>query len=132
MNGNPFKVPENCSHPEGMKRPPNIFVKSVGGLKALIISLESSVFERLKQKLKEGRSWEKLPMALEKVESQGKQLLVNNSILTGIILSAGAPCIGFGMRSSERWPRSVKERAGVSLAVPAGRELGLLIKEAKK
>lgn len=53
-------------------------------------------------------------MALEKVEPQGKQLLVNNSVLTGIILPDGGSCIGLGMRFSKRWagglPLSGRER----------------------
>lgn len=43
-------------------------------------------------------------MALEKVERKGKQLLGNNSVLSGVILPDWVPCIGFGMRSSKRWP----------------------------
>lgn len=35
-------------------------------------------------------------MALGKVEPKGKQLLVNNSILAGVIFQTGAPALGLG------------------------------------
>ena len=54
-------------------------------------------------------------MALGKVELKGKQLLVNNSILAGVIFQSGGPFIGSGVRSCKRWPgglpRSGRERA---------------------
>ena len=45
-------------------------------------------------------------MALGKVELKGKQLLVNNSILAGVIFQTGGPFIGSG-----GLPRSGRERA---------------------